>query len=620
MPSIHYRVAFSACDAHLIDVCLRLDEPDPEGQRLTLPNWIPGSYMIRDFARHIVSMRASGAVAAGADESVDLLQIDKSTWQAPPGLTSLQVDCRVYAWDLSVRKAHVDRTHAFFNGTSVFLCPEGQATIPVDVVIERPVHAEGDRWQVATAMDPIEVDASGFGRYTSADYDELIDHPFEIGDHTRVEFDVCGVPHAMVLTDPAPFDEERLRRDLQRICEHHVRFFGKPAPMPRYVFMTMLVDSGYGGLEHRASTALLATRAHLPIRGASELDDKYADFLGLCSHEYFHTWNVKRIKPARFVPYALERESYTRLLWFFEGITSYYDDLSMVRAGLIDRNRYTDLVARTITRVQRGPGRLVQSVTDSSHDAWSKFYQKDENAPNAIVSYYAKGALVALCLDARLREATAGKANLDTLMAVLWSRWLVDGAGLAEDEPERVASEIAGRDLSDFFASALYSTDDLPLESALETLGARLDWRARSGAKDIGGRPGGSTNGKESAPETDANAKDTSRWLGAALGENPSGPTVLNVLSGSPAERAGLAAGDRIIAIDLLAFGADEVDDALGRHSVGDDVSLHFLRRGRLMTSTLAIESAPRDTAVVTLRDPDAPSAWLDGSDVTELW
>lgn len=611
MPSIHYRVSLDARDAHLIDVTLSIDRPDSAGQRLTLPNWIPGSYKIRDFSRHIVAIDAMSPSREGTASPVVLEKCDKSTWQAPPGLERLVIRYRIYAWDLSVRAAHVDRRHAFFNGTSVFLAVAGQSDEPVDVVIVAPTDPGERPWRVATAMDPVDTDDAGFGRYEAADYDELIDHPFEIGAHERIDFTVCGVPHAMVLTDAAPFDADRLRADLERICEHHVRFFGEPAPMPRYLFLTLLVDAGHGGLEHRASTALLATRAHLPTLATGPNDDKYVDFLGLCSHEYFHTWNIKRIKPAAFVPYRLAAESHTRLLWFFEGVTSYYDDLALVRSGLIDRARYTTLLARTITRVQRGTGRLTQTVTDSSFDAWNKFYQQDENAPNAVVSYYAKGALVALCLDARLRQASEGHITLDTLMAVLWARWLADGAGLGEDEPERVALELVGNsrigdvsasdDLREFFHQALYSTADLPLESALQTLGAGLAWRAREGVADTGGKPG--------SPGAD----EHSRWLGASLAASAAGPVVQIVLSGGPAERAGLAAGDRLVAIDELSFDAGDIDAVLRRYPVGESVSVHHVRLGRLLQSTLSIEAAPHDTAVVTLADDDGPSDWLDG-------
>ncbi len=443
---ITYTVSIPDAAAHLIDVRLEVRQPDAAGQILRLPNWIPGSYMIRDFSRNIVSINAW----QGSDP-VTLAKLDKSTWQAPAGLDTLTVEYRVYAWDLSVRSAHVDKTHAFFNGTSVFLCAQGQDNVAHQVTFERPAHDTAQAFQLATSLSAIDADADGFGLYQAPDYDELIDHPVEQGTFKRLQFDACGIPHEIILTGACHFDEQRVIDDLTRICEYEIKFFGEPPAMERYLFLIMVVGEGYGGLEHRSSTALMITRENLPVIGNSATSDPYLNFLGLCSHEYFHTWNVKRIKPARFVPFDLNQESYTELLWFFEGMTSYYDDLVLLRTGLIDEERYLGLIAKTLTRIQRGPGRLTQTVSASSFDAWHKFYKQDENSPNAIVSYYAKGSLVALCLDALLREHSQDEVTLDTLMRTLWERWLETGAGLQEDEPQKLASQIAGRDLSGFF-------------------------------------------------------------------------------------------------------------------------------------------------------------------------
>jgi len=257
----------------------------------------------------------------------------------------------------------LDRSHGFFNGTSVFLQLRGRDQEPVTVAIEAPTHPECQDWNVATAMQGIELDDNGFGLYRAENYDELIDHPVEMGAFERIEFLAGGVPHEIVLTGAGLCDHERLAADLKRICEYQIDFFGGTAPMERYLFLVMVVGSGYGGLEHRASTALLVTREHLPSPGLEKIEDRYLEFLGLCSHEYFHTWNVKRIKPARFVPYQLDAESPTRLLWFFEGVTSYYDDLFLVRCGLIDTKRYLNLLIKTLTRVHRGAGRHLQSVS-----------------------------------------------------------------------------------------------------------------------------------------------------------------------------------------------------------------------------------------------------------------
>ena len=614
---IAYTVSISNAAAHLIDVRLEVHQPDPEGQVLRLPNWIPGSYMIRDFSRNIVSINARH----GSD-SVKLVKLDKSSWQAPAGLEALTVEYRVYAWDLSVRSAHVDTTHAFFNGTSVFLSVQGQDQVTHQVTFERPAHDTADTFQLATSLPAVEADADGFGLYQADDYDELIDHPVEQGTFKRLCFDACGIPHEIILTGACHFDEQRVIDDLTRICEHEIKFFGEPAPMDRYLFLIMVVGEGYGGLEHRASTALMITRENLPVIGNGEISDPYLNFLGLCSHEYFHTWNVKRIKPARFVPFDLNQESYTELLWFFEGMTSYYDDLVLVRCGLIDEERYLGLIAKTLTRIQRGPGRLTQAVTESSFDAWHKFYKQDENSPNAIVSYYAKGALIALCLDALLREQSQHEVTLDSLMHLLWDRWLETGAGLQENEPQQLASRIAGRDLSGFFEKVLYSTEELPVEEALRSLGVALDWRSRTSMTDTGSvtrqadssraestsSAAGGKNGQAAESGTNAPVKP---WLGANFDDAPGGVRLLQVLAGSPAERAGLAAGDILIAMNGLSVNNLDVENHLARHANLESIGIHFFRLGQLHDSQLPLEPAPEDTAALQIVDTNRLSQWL---------
>lgn len=606
--TVHYRVSIAEASAHLVDVSLQIGQPSATGQRLRLPNWIPGSYMIRDFSRNIVQISATSN-----GSTVTLEKVDKSTWQAPSGLDQLTINYRIYAWDLSVRAAHVDQTHAFLNGTSIFLCVEGQDDGVQSVTFERPVHDVAAEFQLATTLPAIEIDASGFGHYQACNYDELIDHPVEQGDFKRLAFLACGVPHEVVLTGRCHFDEARLTADLTRICEYQIKLFGEPAPVDRYVFMVMVVDAGYGGLEHRASTALMITRDNLPIVGETAISDKYLDFLGLCSHEYFHTWNVKRIKPARFVPYALNAESYTELLWFFEGMTSYYDDLVLVRTGLIDSDRYLGLLAKTLTRVRRGAGRLTQSVTDSSFDAWHKFYKQDENAPNAIVSYYAKGALIALCLDALLRTQTNNKISLDSLMRVAWNRWLASAQGMAEQEPQQLAEELAGTDLSAFFEQVLYSTAELPVEKALQQLGVKLAWTGRQSSTDNGG-----VEAITSDTETDTVAAVEKPWLGATVVAAGTGVRLTQVMRVGPALKAGLSAGDVLIAINLLAVSVENLDTLLHRHADLPDVVVHYFRLGQLYQTQLALELPPADTARLSLETPTLLQAWLEDKRLAE--
>ncbi len=593
--SLSYTVSITEPAAHLIDVTLDIADPVVEGQILRLPNWIPGSYMIRDFSRNIVTIEATSH-----NEAVSLTKLDKSTWVSPAGLEQLTVRYRVYAWDLSVRAAHVDQQHAFFNGTSIFLSVETHSAQSHKVTFIRPKHDVERNFQLATTLSAFHIDDDGYGQYIAKNYDELIDHPVEQGAFKRLVFTACGISHEIILTGACHFDEERLTADLTRICEYQIRFFGEPAPVERYLFLVMVVDAGYGGLEHRASTALMITRENLPVVGEESVSDKYLDFLGLCSHEYFHTWNVKRIKPARFVPYELNAESYTELLWFFEGMTSYYDDLVLVRAGIIDTERYLGLLSKTLTRVQRGAGRHVQSVTDSSFDAWNKFYKQDENAPNSIVSYYAKGALIALCLDSLMRSDSHQQISLDSLMRKLWHRWQSDYAGVAEQEPQELASLIIGKDLSDFFDTALYTTNDLPLVESLNNLGVDLSWCARISHADVGGTRSQSSLGGRRQP-----------WFGATISDVAGGVKIHQVMRHGPAQRAGLSAGDLIIALNSLSVTKADVENHLVRYADLDCLTVHYFRLGQLFTASLPIEMAPDDTAVLETTDQDKLNAWL---------
>jgi len=590
--SVSYTLKPVNPEAHQFEVTLKATDINPAGQLFQLPNWIPGSYMIRDFSKNILSIKAQGD-----GHAIALQKQGKSSWLAPAGLKEIELTYLVYAWDLSVRSAHLDNEHGFFNGTSVFLSVAGQENQALHVELLKPDASRYKEWKLASSLTVVNVDDAGFGHYSASDYDELIDHPVEMGTFERIEFEACGVPHEVILTGEYNTHNERIASDLKIICEAQIRFFGEPAPMDKYVFLVMVVGEGYGGLEHRASTALLITREHLPIKGDDSVNDKYLSFLGLCSHEYFHTWNVKRIKPAVFVPYQLEEESYTQLLWFFEGITSYYDDLFLIRTGLISHEQYFDLMAKTITRIQRGSGRLVQSVTDSSFDAWNKFYKQDANAPNAIVSYYAKGALVSLCLDAQIRKATNNEKSLDDLMKLLWTRWLDTGAGLQEKEPELLASEIAGTDLSVFFEKALYTTEELPVEQSLEYLGVDVHWRSRKTVSDAGGGSHKPADSKSSEPKPESRP-----WLGANVDGGAGRVLVTHVFNGGAAETAGLAPGDMIIAIDNIIVSASDIPELLNRHVDDASLTLHYSRHGVLRTAQLPILMAPKDTCSLSAK------------------
>ena len=603
LPPIRYWIAPLSPEAHLFEVRCTVADPDPEGQQFALPAWIPGSYLVRDFARHVVAISASSG-----RRPVALEKLDKHSWRAAPAQGPLTVRIEVYAWDLSVRAAHLDATHGFFNGTCVFLRPLGREERACLVEILPPRGARYRNWRVATAMRPAGAARTGFGGYAAANYDELIDHPVEMGDFTRASFTAAGVPHDVVITGASQVDTARLARDLKRLCETEIGFWSArrrvAAPMDRYVFLVMAVGEGYGGLEHRASTALLCSHNDLPRRGMTEASEGYRGFLGLCSHEYFHTWNVKRIKPAAFIPYDLERENYTRLLWLFEGFTSYYDDLLLARAGLLSRDQYLELLGRSITTHLRTPGRLRQTLAESSFDAWTKYYRPDENTPNAVVSYYLKGSLVALCLDLLIRHRTKGRRSLDDVMRALWRRCGMRGKGVGEGDFERLAEEVTGLKLARFFDSTLRSTRELPLRVLLATHGVGMALRAAESSGDKGGMPAG----RSALPRRPA--------LGVRTRSEGREIVVTHVLEGSAAQAAGIAAGDAIVALDGMRPGPGGLDALLDARRPGEDVSVQLFRRDALLAVRVRLGRSPRDTCVLSVhrkRGGAALRRWLDG-------
>ena len=577
---VSYRIVPIDPHAHLFEVTLTIAQPDPQGQRVALPAWIPGSYMIREFARHVVSIDARGGDVRGDARALHLRKLDKHTWQAARCTGPLTLVYRTYAWDLSVRAAHLDATHGFFNGSSVFLRVLGQEDRPCEVWIEPPVDVACADWRVATTLPEAGARRHGFGRYRAADYDELVDHPVEMGRFTLATFEAGGARHEVAITGRHDTDTARLCRDLARVCAAQARLFEprtRRVPMARYLFLVMAVDDGYGGLEHRSSTALICARNDLPWRGQRETSDGYRSFLGLASHEYFHSWNVKRIKPAAFARYDLQQENYTRLLWIFEGFTSYYDDLMLVRSDVIGRDAYLTLLGKTISGVLRGPGRRLQSVAESSFDAWIKYYRQDENSPNAIASYYTKGSLVALALDLTIRTRTDGRRSLDDVMRLMWQRYArdftVERSGLAEDAFPRLLEEATGLRLDAQIRDWAYGTAELPLARLLKGFGVRL----QLGRGDQG-------------PVS----------IGAKLALRDGLPTIATAYAGQAAQRAGLSAGDALVAIDGLRVPDERALKALlARRAPGERLRVHAFRRDELIECELELDAPPATEATL---------------------
>jgi len=589
---ITYRIAIADLHAHQFRVTLTLPAPAAD-QCLSLPVWIPGSYLVREFARHLSGLRA---LQGGVE--VSLIQTDKTSWRAAcTGKAALVVSYLVYAFDNSVRTAFLDAQRGFFNGTGLCLRAEGREDEPHAIEITRLPAG----WQVATGMLPVKVDARGQGRYEAADYDELVDHPFELGRFWRGEFVAAGVPHQFVVAGALPsFDGERLLADTRKICEAEIAFWhgtakagtrrGKArAPFERYVFMLNAVEDGYGGLEHRASTALIANRRDLPRLNQAETSDAYVKLLGLISHEYFHTWNVKRLRPDAFRAFDYTRENHTELLWFFEGFTSYYDDLFLVRQGLIDERRYLELISRTVTGVLDSPGRKVQSVARSSFDAWTKYYRQDENTPNSNISYYTKGAMLAMALDLSLRTEDRSLGSLDDVMRGLWAR--SNGGPISEQDVVEAVEQVAGRSMAAELQAWIHGTDDLPLPSLLERVGVR--WG--SGCKPT-----------------------LSQRLGLRVAESAlTGVRVTQVLTASAAQAAGLSAGDELLACN--GWRLRRLDDALLTLDAArpDQLELLVSRDQRVLNLALML---PQEASAVPIKLSPAEKANARAIGLRRAW
>jgi len=582
-----YDVRLSDPGRHLFRVTCRVNDPDPQGQRFSMPAWIPGSYRIRDFARHVVSVSAESHT-----EPVAVSKTDKSSWRTGPARGPLLITAEIYAADLSVRGAWLDYDFCFFNGVCLFFRVEGHEAQRCVVHIGPPADDVTSPWRIATSMRRLTGEPHEFGAFEASGYDDLIDQPVLAGELSIIDFEVAGVPHEFALAGRHDGDLERLRVDTTLICEQQAAFFGGPLPMDRYSFLAMIDNDGYGGLEHCHSSALVFGRNLLPRAGAASMTDDYRKLLGLISHEYFHLWNVKRIRPAELAASDLRNEAYTRQLWIFEGITSYYDDLMLLRAGVITVDSYLELLGRMLTRVYRSRGRRTQTLEDSSFDAWIKLYQPDENTPNAVISYYAKGAMTALALDLEIRLRTGGRSSLDDVMVALWREYGLGDArdGVAGGAFERLAAQITGLDLAEFFHQALRQTIDPPAGILLAQFGVRLQLRAAESWADAGGVPGK----REDRPRP---------WLGIDTRVQDGSVFVRAVLNDGPACISGLSAGDELIAVDGYRVQPDNLELLPDRLLVDEPAVVHCFRRGELREFRIRPVRPPRDTCYLGLED-----------------
>ena len=508
---LHYQIEFDDYRQHLVHVTLRfLANPT---QVLSLPTWIPGSYLIREFAKHIESVKAY-------DEDGRQLKInkfEKNKWRlynTDHELITVEYD--VYAYDLSVRGAYVDQTRLYVNPACVCLGLEDQEQAPIELEIFLP--DELKHFQIATGLASKSLVK---GRYTlkADNYAQLIDAPFELADQTRFSFEANGIPHEFVVSGQHAMNAERMKQDIEKICSTEISMFGS-APFSDYTFMTMATGNSYGGLEHPNSTSLISPRDDLPKADEpTEPSADYQRFLGLCSHEYFHSWLVKFIRPENFANYDLDQEGYTSLLWIFEGFTSYYDDLILYRSGVISQESYLKLLKSQIDRYLQNPGRFIQSVSESSFDAWIKFYRQDENSNNAGTSYYNKGCLVALCLDLGLRLRGS---NLDALMRRLYEN-SQKGIQVNERTIFELCKELTGDDWTEQINHLINTTDELPLDQLFPEFGLSYSLK-----------------------------NDKAMPFGLKVVEKPEGVVIQQARRDGAGVQAGLSANDVIVAIDGL--------------------------------------------------------------------
>jgi predicted metalloprotease with PDZ domain len=553
-----YTLRFPEPHTHYVEVTAVVPTSGRAQVELMMPVWTPGSYMVREYSRHVEAVTAS----AQEGRALEVEKSDKNRWRiATGGSPSVTVNYRVYAREMTVRTNWVETDFAMLNGAPTFMTLADDSARPHEVTIEP---AAG--WK--TSMTGLAAMPGGPHRYSAPDFDTLVDSPIVVGNPAVYEFNVEGKTHYLVnVGEGGTFDGARAAKDLETIVTQYARMWGA-LPYDKYLFLNMLtlVNDGGGGLEHKNSTMLMASRWATGTRRA------YLSWLGLASHEYFHAWNVKRLRPAELGPFNYEDEVLTRSLWVAEGVTDYYADLVLHRAGLSAREELLDSLSNQIEDLQNTPGRLVQSVEQASFDAWIKYYRPDENSPNVAVSYYTKGAVLGFLLDAKIRAATKGEKSLDDVMRAAFARFS-GTRGFTPDEFRAVAEQVSGVSLASFWATAVEGTAELDYTEALETFGLRF-------------RP-------VDAPRSDRPGR---AWLGMSTRGDGGRLVVSEVRRETPAYVAGLNVDDEILAINGFRVRTDQLSGRLDQYKPGDKATLLVARRDQILTleATFGAEPARR--------------------------
>lgn len=585
---ISYTIRFPAPQTHNVEIEALVPTDGLPEVSLKMAVWTPGSYMIREFARNLEEVTAKGP----AGEPLHVEKTSKNRWRvATEGLPSVRVHYRLYARELSVRTNFVDDSFALLNGAATFLTVDGAERRPHEVRLVLP-----SQWRISASPLP----ATEAHVYRAVDFDTLVDSPIYAGNAPIYGFEVAGKPHRLLNEGEGEiWDGPRSAADVERIVREQIAFWGA-APYASYLFLNFITE-GSGGLEHKDASVLMTSRWKSRTRGGHQ------DWLGLVSHELFHAWNVKRLRPAELGPFNYESEVYTRSLWFSEGVTSYYDDLLVHRAGLSDRKDYLKRLSKQIQTLQTTPGRRVQPLESSSFDAWIKYYHRDENSVNSEISYYTKGAVVAFLLDAHIRRATGGLHSLDDVLRNAYRRWSGE-RGFRPEELNGLISETAGSDLSPWLARALRSTEELDYAEALEWYGLRFGESDEDDGED------------EKKQAADEKKKEPAGWLGVETELRSGRLIVTEVKRGTPGFDAGINVDDELIALGDYRVPPDGWKERLKAYRPGQKESLLIARRELLLRLPVVFGEKPRLQWKLEA-DPGASpearahlDAWLRGS------
>ena len=578
---IAFTVAMPRPHTHLFEIEITIKRglvSVPPQEQLVMPVWTPGSYLVREFERHVQDFTATDA----GGKPLKWEKTNKNTWRVTTNNASeWRAKYSVYANELTVRTSELNSSHAFWNNANLLMYLDGYLKYPSTVRMIAP-----DVWKVATGLPAVPGLRNTF---RAENFDVLYDSPFEASNFKTLVFNVKGVPHRIVIDGEGNYDPERMRRDVQKIVETQVELMGGEIPYRDYTFILHLRSNAGGGLEHANSTALgyprfgfRSTRGDRTTSASpnpGELrEPDYRSFLSLVSHEFFHLWNVKRIRPDVLGPFDYTQENYTKLLWVAEGITDYYADVTLRRAGLITEEEFLAAAARAFQALQNTPGRMEQSVEESSFDTWIKFYRPDENSVNSQVSYYDKGAILGLLLDLEIRKRSNGSKSLDDVMRNLNTEFFKKNRNYTPADFQQAAERMAGSSLEEFFARYVRGRDELDYNAALGVAGLQLN----RGATSEAGKPVEKV------------------FFGADVVQDGDRLLVRRVIAGSPAYEQGVNAGDQIVALDNARVTRDFFNRRLEEKKPGDMINLTIFRFDELSTLLIKLGGRTEGTYSIT--------------------